>query len=77
MTRRARKLVPCVAAPPLPLTAKVTEPMLSPFCSPLLENCVLPLPKVTVWPYVLLWALAVTVSAAALTVKVPVAYVMV
>jgi len=39
-----------VAAPPLPLTARVTEPMVSPFYKPAAVNSVLPLPKVTVCP---------------------------
>ena len=30
--------------------AKVTDPIVSPFCKPLLVNSALPLPNVTVWP---------------------------
>ena len=58
-----------VADPPMPLTAKVTVPIVSPICNPLLAKSVLPLPKTIVCPYVLLCALAVTVSGAGLTTR--------
>ena len=56
------------AAPPL-LTVNVTEPMVSPFCKPLLVKFVLPLPKDTVCPYALLCPLAVMVKGAGDTTK--------
>ncbi len=59
--------------PPPPLTANVTDPTDSPFCRPLGVNCVLPLPKLNVAPYILLCALAVMVRGAWLTVRLPLA----
>ncbi len=62
-----------VAAVPAgePLAVKVTAPTVSPFCSPLVVNALVP--SANVAPYVLLCALAVTVRAAGFTVRVPVA----
>ena len=71
-TTLAAALAIAVAAPPLLLTARVTEPMVSPFCKLVLVKSVLPLPKASVCPYVLLCGLAATDSAAGLTVSVPV-----
>ena len=49
-----------------PALLKLTEPMVSPFCSPVLVNSVPA--NVKVCPYVLLWPTAVMLDAAGLTV---------
>ena len=52
----------------LPLAARVTPVTVSPFCSPIVENAVVPRARSA--PYVLLCALAVTVNGAGFTVSV-------
>ena len=56
-------VVALAAAPP---SLNVTDPIVSPFCSPELENAAVPNDSVVL--YVLVWLFAVIVSAAAVTV---------
>ena len=57
------------AVPLVPALDSVTEPMVSPFCRPLLVKAVPA--RVGVWPYVLLALSAVTLSGAGVTVRLP------